>query len=96
MTLVTVLSPYYRAGVRLRLSRANQCTRLGVGARLRRNAFGDYGALTTPLLKWCHQAVADVSKLMYHTRINGDLLDHDLLVSFDGQTARLRQHLPLQ
>ena len=28
---------------------------------------------------------ADVSKLMYHMRINGDILDHDLLVSFDGQ-----------
>ena len=28
---------------------------------------------------------ADVSKLMYHMRINGDLLDQDLLVAFDGQ-----------
>ena len=28
---------------------------------------------------------ADVSKLMYHMRINGDLLDKDLLVAFDGQ-----------
>ena len=28
---------------------------------------------------------ADVSKLMYHMRINGDLLDHDLLAAFDGQ-----------
>ena len=28
---------------------------------------------------------ADVSKLMYHMRINGDILDHDLLASFDGQ-----------
>ena len=28
---------------------------------------------------------ADVSKLMYHMRINGDVLDHDLLASFDGQ-----------
>ena len=28
---------------------------------------------------------ADVSKLMYHMRINGDILDHDLLTSFDGQ-----------
>ena len=28
---------------------------------------------------------ADVSKLMYHTRINVDLLDQDLLVAFDGQ-----------
>ena len=28
---------------------------------------------------------ADVSKLMYHMRINGDLLDDDLLGSFDGQ-----------
>ena len=28
---------------------------------------------------------ADVSKLMYHVRINGDVLDHDLLASFDGQ-----------
>ena len=28
---------------------------------------------------------ADVSKLMYHMRINGDILDHDLLGSFDGQ-----------
>ena len=28
---------------------------------------------------------ADVSKLMYHMRINGDFLDHDLLASFDGR-----------
>ena len=28
---------------------------------------------------------ADVSKLMFHMRINGDVLDHDLLASFDGQ-----------
>ena len=28
---------------------------------------------------------ADVSKLMYHMRINGDILDHDLLASFGGQ-----------
>ena len=28
---------------------------------------------------------AGVSKLMYHLRINGDILDHDLLASFDGQ-----------
>ena len=28
---------------------------------------------------------AGVSKLMYHMRINGDLLDHDLLAFFDGQ-----------
>ena len=28
---------------------------------------------------------ADVSKLMYHMRINGDILDHDLLATFDGQ-----------
>ena len=28
---------------------------------------------------------ADVSKLMYHMGINGDILDHDLLASFDGQ-----------
>ena len=28
---------------------------------------------------------ADVSKLIYHMRINGDLLNHDLLASFDGQ-----------
>ena len=28
---------------------------------------------------------ADVSKLMYHMRINGDLLDQDLLAAFDGQ-----------
>ena len=28
---------------------------------------------------------ADVSKLMYHMRINGDILDHDLLALFDGQ-----------
>ena len=27
----------------------------------------------------------DVSKLMYHMRINGDLLDQDLLVAFGGQ-----------
>ena len=28
---------------------------------------------------------ADVSKLMYHMRINGDIPDHDLFASFDGQ-----------
>ena len=28
---------------------------------------------------------ADVSKLMYHMRINGDMLDQDLLVAFAGQ-----------
>ena len=28
---------------------------------------------------------ADVSQLMYHMRINGNILDHDLLASFDGQ-----------
>ena len=28
---------------------------------------------------------ADVSKLTYHMRIHGDILDHDLLASFDGQ-----------
>ena len=28
---------------------------------------------------------ADVSKLMHPMRINGDMLDHDLLASFDGQ-----------
>ena len=28
---------------------------------------------------------ADVSRLMYHMRINGDMLDHDLLGSYDGQ-----------
>ena len=28
---------------------------------------------------------ADVSKLMYHMRINGNILDDDLLASFDGQ-----------
>ena len=28
---------------------------------------------------------ADVSKIMCHMRINGDMLDHDLLVAFDGQ-----------
>ena len=28
---------------------------------------------------------ADVSKLMYHMRINGDVLDQDLPVAFDGQ-----------
>ena len=28
---------------------------------------------------------ADVSKLLYHMRINGDILDYDLLASFDGQ-----------
>ena len=28
---------------------------------------------------------ADVSKLMYHMRINGDLLDHHLLAAFDGR-----------
>ena len=30
---------------------------------------------------------ADVSKLMYHMRINGDILDLDLLASFDGQLS---------
>ena len=29
---------------------------------------------------------ADVSELMYHMRINGDLLDQDLLVAFGGQS----------
>ena len=28
---------------------------------------------------------ADVSKLLYHMRINGDILDHDLFASIDGQ-----------
>ena len=28
---------------------------------------------------------ADVSKFKFHMRINGDILDHDLLASFDGQ-----------
>ena len=28
---------------------------------------------------------ADVSKLMCHTHVNGDMLDHDLLAAFDGQ-----------
>ena len=28
---------------------------------------------------------ADVSKLVYHMRINGDMLDKDLLDAFDGQ-----------
>ena len=42
---------------------------------------------------------ADVSKLMYHLRINGDLLDEDLLVAFDGQlrasvSASLNGDLP--
>ena len=42
---------------------------------------------------------ADVSKLMYHMRINGDLLDTDLLVAFDGQlrasvSASLNGDLP--
>ena len=42
---------------------------------------------------------ADMSKHMYHMRINGDLLDHDLLAAFDGQmlasvSASLSGNLP--
>ena len=46
-----------------------------------------------PSTEWDHaptelvltRQCADVSKLMYHMRINGDILDHDLFASFDGQ-----------
>ena len=43
--------------------------------------------LITPPRNWCSpdSQCADVSKLMYHMRINDDLLDHDLLATFDGQ-----------
>ena len=42
---------------------------------------------------------ADVSKLMYHMRIDGDMLDKDLLITFDGQlrasvSASLNGDLP--
>ena len=41
----------------------------------------DHAPIELVLTRQC----ADVSKLMYHMRINGDILDHDLLASFDGQ-----------
>ena len=37
---------------------------------------------------------ADVSKLMYHMRINGDLLDHDLPCLVRWAASCLRSHLP--
>ena len=48
-----------------------------------RSAIGrvDHASMEMVLTRQC----ADVSKLMYHVRINGDLLDQDLLVAFDGQ-----------
>ena len=45
----------------------------------------DHASTEMVLTRQC----ADVSKLTYHMRINGDLLDRDLLASFDGQ-LRLR------
>ena len=41
----------------------------------------DHAPMEMVLTRQC----ADVSKLMYHMRINGDLLDKDMLVAFDGQ-----------
>ena len=35
-----------------------------------------------PLTEWTTRQCADVSKLLNHMRINGDVLDHDLLASF--------------
>ena len=37
---------------------------------------------------------ADISELMYHMRINGDMLDKDLLVAFDSVSASLSGDLP--
>ena len=59
---------------------------LGVGTRpateLRSAINGvDHAPTELVLTRQC----ADVSKLMYHMRINGDILDHDLFASFDGQ-----------
>ena len=47
-----------------------------------RSAIGsvDHAPTVMVLTRQC----ADVSKLMYHMRINGDLLDQDLLVTLDG------------
>ena len=41
----------------------------------------DHAPTEMVLIRQC----ADVSKLTYHMRINGDVLDNDLLASFDGQ-----------
>ena len=38
-----------------------------------------------PPRRWSSPGSADVSKLMYHMRINRNLLDHDLLAAFDVQ-----------
>ena len=57
-------------------------TALGACDELRSAINGvDHAPTELVLTRQC----ADVSKLMYHMRINGDLLDHDLLASFDGQ-----------
>ena len=62
-----------------------------------RSAMGsvDHAPTEMVLTRQC----ADVSKLMYHMRIDGDLLDKDLLVAFDGQlrasvSASLNGNLP--
>ena len=73
---------HHCAGHRFWLPRASQHTRLGDGARLRRNAHGHHGTCRTPTEMMLTKQCADVSKLMYHMRINGDVLDHDLLASF--------------
>ena len=41
----------------------------------------DHAPTEMVLIRQC----ADVSKLVYHMRINGDLLDQDLLAAFVGQ-----------
>ena len=41
----------------------------------------DYASTEMVFTRQC----ADVSMLMYHMRINGDMLDQELLVAFDGQ-----------
>ena len=55
----------------------------------------DHAPTDVVLIRQC----ADVSMLMYHMRINGDLLDQDLLAAFDGQlrasvSASLSSDLP--
>ena len=62
-----------------------------------RSAVGSVDHATTEMV--LTRQCADVSKLMYHMRINGDMLDQDLLVAFDGQlwasvSASLNGDLP--
>ena len=79
-TSTTLSSSSARTLVRLLwarpLARASACDEL-------RTAINgvDHAPTELVLTRQC----ADVSKLMYHIRINGDILDHDLLASFDGQ-----------